>query len=73
MSEKKEKEIVIDLSKKVKFSDNLYISIGSLILSILLLLLQGLTFGWSWGLLYHFVYSLKYGKLDEVPKEEEKR
>lgn len=70
MSEKEEKEIVIDLSKKIKFSDSLYVSIGSLILSILMLVLQGLTFGWSWGLLYHFVYSLRYGKFDKEPNED---
>jgi len=45
-----EKEIIIDLSKKIKFSDKLYISLGSLLLSTLILIVQAFSWGWSWGL-----------------------
>jgi len=40
MSEKKEKEIRIDLSWKIKFGDTFYISIGSFLLSFFVALLQ---------------------------------
>lgn len=54
-----EKEVVIDLSKKIKFSDTRYISIGSLLLSTIILILQGFSFGWTWGLLLNFVYAIR--------------
>lgn len=40
MSEKKEKEIVLDLSKKIKISDTRYISLGSFILSFIIMAIQ---------------------------------
>lgn len=79
MSEKKENEIVIDLSKKIKFSDNIYVSIGSLILSSLVLLIQVLWALWSnnwvwtdqcWLTLFNYVYAVRWGKLDKKEKEE---
>lgn len=70
MSEKEEKEIVIDLSKKIKFSDKLYVSIGSILLSGIILIVQSLCFGWSWGLLLNFLYSIRSGKIDEKPTED---
>jgi len=71
VSEKKEREIILDLSKKIKFYDKVYISVGSLILSSLVLILQGLTFGWSWGLLYNFVYSIRSGRFDNENNKSE--
>ena len=64
MSEKKEKEIILDLSKKISFGNKIYISLGSLILSSIILVLQGLTYGWSWGLVLNYVYSIRSGKLN---------
>jgi len=64
MSEKKEKEIILDLSKKISFGNKIYISLGSLILSSIILVLQGLTYRWSWGLLLNFVYSIRSGKFN---------
>ena len=59
-----EKEVILDLSKKIKFYKGLYVSIGSLLLSGLILVLQGLTFGWSWVLVLNFVYSIRSGKME---------
>lgn len=44
MAEKKEKEIVLDLSGKIKFSDTLYVSVGSLLLSGIIMLIQMIWF-----------------------------
>jgi len=60
-----EKEIIIDLSKKIKFSDKLYISLGSLLLSTLILIVQAFSWGWSWGLFLNFLYAIRSGNLDE--------
>lgn len=60
-----EKEIIIDLSKKIKFSDKLYISLGSLLLSTLILIVQAFSWGWSWGLLLNYLYAIRSGNLDE--------
>lgn len=60
-----EKEIVLDLSKKIKISDKIYISIGSLLFSAIILIIQGFAFGWTWGLLLNFIYSIRSGKLEE--------
>ena len=54
-----DKEIVLDLSKKIKVSDAYYISLGSLLLSVLILIVQGLTYGWSGWLILNFLYSLR--------------
>ena len=35
-----EKEVVVDLSGKIKFSDTLYVSVGTLLLSGLIMLIQ---------------------------------
>lgn len=35
-----EKEIILDLSGKIKFSDTLYISLGTLILSVFVMIVQ---------------------------------
>lgn len=40
MDEKNQREIVLDLSGKIKFSDTLYVSLGSLLLSALITGLQ---------------------------------
>lgn len=64
-----EKEIILDLSKKIKFGDKIYISIGSMLLSFLIMILQGLCFGWSWSLLLNFVYSIRAGTIDEPNKD----
>ena len=60
-----EKEIIIDLSKKIKFSDKLYISLGSLLLSTLILIVQAFSWGWSWGLLLNYLYSIRSGNSNE--------
>lgn len=60
-----EKEICLDLSKKINFGNNRYVSIGTLLLSAIILILQGLCFGWGWGLLLNFVYSIRSGKLED--------
>ena len=36
----KEKEVVIDLSGKIKFSDTLYISLGTFLLSMTIIMIQ---------------------------------
>ncbi len=65
-----EKEIVIDLSKKIKFTDALYISIGSFLLSFFVALIQFLialnTNNWivtpaCWSVLLNFIYAIRMG------------
>lgn len=66
----KEKEIYIDLSKKIKLSDTLYISIGSLILSAVVALLQFIITlngnNWvltpsCWAVFLNFIYAVRSG------------
>jgi len=54
-----DKEVVLDLSKKIKLRNDYYISLGSLLLSILIMIVQGLCFGWTWAHLLNFLYSLR--------------
>jgi len=57
-----EKEIILDLSKKIKWNDNKYISLGSLLLSGIILIIQGITMGWSGVLLLNFIYAIRADK-----------
>jgi len=68
-----EKEIILDLSKKIKFSNTVYISLGSLLLSVIVLVIQLIMFlslnNWvweskTWFLLLNFIYSIRTGKLE---------
>ena len=67
-----EKEIILDLSKKIKLSETIFISIGSLLLSGIILLIQLLMFlsmnNWvwepkAWLYLLNFVHSLRGGNI----------
>jgi len=71
MSKKEEKEIVIDLSKKIRFTDTIYISIGSLLFSTLIALLQFIMAlnmnNWvvspsCWIVLLNYLYALRSGQ-----------
>lgn len=65
MSEKKEKEICIDLSKKIKFSNTYYVSIGTLLLSVLAILLQWACTGIDLWDLWFLILSLRSGTLED--------
>lgn len=69
-----EKEVILDLSKKIKFSDTIYISLGSLLLSLIILIIQLFMFlslnNWIWEdkcwlLLLNFIYSMRGEKTKE--------
>jgi len=69
-----EKEIILDLSKKIKFSDTIYVSLGSLLLSFIVLIIQLVMFlsmnNWVWeasafSLLINFIYSIRTGKIEK--------
>ena len=76
-----EKEICIDLSKKIKFNDKLYISIGSLLLSGIIIFIQLMGImsntGWLWTtecwyLLLNFIHSIRAGESHEK-KDDDKQ
>ena len=63
-----EKEICLDLSKKIKLSNTLYISLGTLLFSTVIMVIQLLMLlsknGWVWtdlcfGTLLNFVFSIR--------------
>ena len=67
-----EKEIILDLSKKIKLSNTIFVSIGSLLLSGIILLIQLLMFlsmnNWiwepkAWLLLLNFFHSVRGGDI----------
>ena len=69
-----EKEIILDLSKKIKLGEKRYISIGTLVISLIILLIQLLMYlslsNWVWDakmwtLLLNFAYSIRSGKIEE--------
>ena len=57
--EKEEKEIILDLSKKIKLGDNYYISIGSFLISFSIMIIQMFSLGFNWSILLNFIYSLR--------------
>jgi len=68
---KEEKVIKIDLSKKIKFTDTIYISIGSLLLSTFIALLQFIialnSNNWiitpaCWTVLLNYFYAIRGGQ-----------
>lgn len=69
-----EKEIVIDLSGKIKFSDTVYISLGTFLLSIFITVIQMLIClalnNWQFTVqvfttLLNFLLALRSGKVEE--------
>ena len=72
-----EKEVIIDLSKKIKFSKNYYVSLGSLLLSLIMLIIQLLmclcinNWVWTketWLILFNFAYSLRHKSEEKEDK-----
>lgn len=71
--EKEEKEICIDLSKKIKFSDKVYVSLGTLLLSVLAMIISWLCKG-AIDLydLWYLILSIRSGTFDDDTVEEAK-
>lgn len=65
-----EKEVCLDLSKKIKWNNH-YISIGTLLLSGLILITQVFAMGWSWWLFLNFLYSIRSEKNNKEVEQNE--